>query len=129
MSAGVAFPLARALARMPGADSTPPDVTGPVTGGRHDWPFGVHLGDLTAWDYVEEEYFLEGTARSFSLSGGMTPDGKWTATPAGTAPPLQDLAADPPSPRHAPVQRHGDPGIAECELRVRCDVCRCARPV
>lgn len=85
ISAGVALPLARALARMPVTDSTPPTVTGPVTGGRHGWPFGAHLGDLTAWDYVEEEYFLEGTARSFALSGGMTPDGKWAAAPTGTA--------------------------------------------
>ncbi|MBS0334294.1 MAG: hypothetical protein JSS35_16115 [Proteobacteria bacterium] len=42
--------------------------------------------DLKALGYVVEEYFLSGTATSYKLAGAPTPDGRWTAQPADTAP-------------------------------------------
>ncbi len=35
---------------------------------------------------MEEEFFLAGTAHSFALDGERSEDGRWTATPAATAP-------------------------------------------
>jgi hypothetical protein len=50
-------------------------------------PFlGLGAFDLGAQGYVVEEYFISGPATSFKLTGEPTPDGAWTAQPAGTAP-------------------------------------------
>ena len=38
-----------------------PTVEGPVTDGRHGWPFAATLVDIGAQGYVEEEYFFGGT--------------------------------------------------------------------
>ena len=37
-------------------------VTGPLSGGAHDWAFGRTLLDLDRYGYVEEEYILSGDA-------------------------------------------------------------------
>lgn len=42
-----------------------PAITGPVTGGRHGWPFGSPLTEVTREGYVEEEFFLEGAATRY----------------------------------------------------------------
>jgi hypothetical protein len=42
--------------------------------------------DLSVSAYVEEEFFLAGTARSFELVGERSEDGQWTVTPAAAAP-------------------------------------------
>lgn len=65
-----------------------PQVTGPVTGGSHGWPFGGPAADVGAYGYVEEEYFIGGTATRYALKGGaeMSVDGHWDAEPAGTSP-------------------------------------------
>lgn len=59
-----------------------PIVTGPVQGGRHGRPFGSYLGDVGAFGYVEEEYFIEGHAISYKPVGELGADGKWTVEPA-----------------------------------------------
>jgi len=57
-------------------------VEGPVTGGRHGWPFAASLLDLAARGVVEEEYILSGTARKYSPAGAYaTRDGRWEAAP------------------------------------------------
>jgi hypothetical protein len=61
-------------------------ITGPVTGGRHGWPFGGYLGDIGQRGYVEEEYFVSGEAQRYQPLGSLTSDGKWTFEPAGSAP-------------------------------------------
>ncbi len=43
------------------------------------------LQDLPSLGYAEEEYFVTGDARSFSLAGERSPDGLWTAEPGPTA--------------------------------------------
>ncbi len=63
-----------------------PRVTGPIRGGSRGWPFGASFSDIGTRDYVEEEYFLEGQAASYALTGGFTPDGRWTLQPSGEAP-------------------------------------------
>jgi hypothetical protein len=78
---------ATAAADVPGAEVAAPTVTGPVTGGRYDMPFNplpTRLAD--EYDYVENEYFLEGTATAYAAEGTWGRDGEWAATEADTAP-------------------------------------------
>jgi hypothetical protein len=72
---------------VPGEDVARPTVTGPVTGGSQDGPWiGMpeEVGDR--YGYVEEEYFLAGEATAYQADGELGEDGRWTVTPAGTAP-------------------------------------------
>jgi hypothetical protein len=67
------------------------EILGPITGGRHGWPFGASIEDLAALGYVEEEcirrrygsdvctcsqlYVLPGRAlERRAVSGGAIPD-------------------------------------------------------
>jgi len=64
------------------ADSeTRATVEGPITGGDHGWAFGRPLFDLADYGYVEEEYFLDGTATTFRQVAGTEwgRDGRWHA--------------------------------------------------
>jgi hypothetical protein len=61
-----------------------PIVTGPITGGKHGWPFGAYYGDISKLGYVEEEYFIEGEATRFEPVGELSADGRWTIKPAST---------------------------------------------
>jgi len=63
-----------------------PTVTGPIDGGMHGRPFARPLVDLDAHGYVEEEWFLDGEATSYTVDGEMTRDGRWSLTPSATAP-------------------------------------------
>lgn len=67
--------------------ATRPTVTGPITGGQRGWPFGASMLDVSAYGYVEAEYFLEGTATRYRLTDGteLTRDGHWEVQPAGEA--------------------------------------------
>ena len=42
--------------------------------------------ELAPLGYSTEEFFVSGTASSYTLAGAPTPDGHWQATPAATAP-------------------------------------------
>ena len=63
-------------------------LSGPITGGEHGRPFTSSVVDLAAHGYVEEEYFLAGTATTYAPAPGTTlgSDGRWDIVPAGTAP-------------------------------------------
>jgi hypothetical protein len=63
-----------------------PEVIGPVTGGTHGRPFTSAAVPLGLAGYTEQEYFLKGTATSYSQAGTWGSDGRWAARPAGTAP-------------------------------------------
>ncbi len=68
--------------------SPPPTVTAPeltITGPIDGTP-QTSAGDLAATGYVEEEYFVSGTARSFDAQGPLTDDGHWTLAERDTAP-------------------------------------------
>ncbi|HEV7734750.1 MAG TPA: alpha/beta hydrolase domain-containing protein [Candidatus Binatia bacterium] len=63
-----------------------PAIEGPITGGT-----GAPFVAATSFDpatvgYMLEEYFLTGTASSFTSATKLESDGKWTAIPGVTAP-------------------------------------------
>lgn len=61
-------------------------VTGPQNGGQHGWAFGSYAGDIGEFGYIEEEYFIEGTAQHYEPIGKLSDDGKWTLQAVSTAP-------------------------------------------
>jgi hypothetical protein len=63
-----------------------PTVSGPITGGKHGFPFGRYFGDISQRDYVETEYFLEGQATRYRPVGELGADGRWTVEPTDSAP-------------------------------------------
>ncbi len=69
-------------------NDTRPTVTGPITGGRHGWSFGGPLADLDRYGYVENEFFLEGSATRFAPAAGtaLGRDGRWPVEAVETAP-------------------------------------------
>jgi hypothetical protein len=64
------------------------NVTGPITGGAHGWPFSLPLTDLDAVGYVAEEFFLDGSATGYEAEPGTEfgPSGQWHVRAARTAP-------------------------------------------
>jgi len=76
------------LRGLPAAAATAADpvVTGPITGGRHGWPFAAHFGDIGALGYIEEEYFITGQATPFKPVGDLGLDGRWTVEPLPARP-------------------------------------------
>lgn len=63
-------------------------LRGPIFGGAHGWAFGRPLFDLAAHGYIEEEFFLTGTATTYREVGGVEwgRDGRWSAEPQGQMP-------------------------------------------
>src|SRR5437763_6128410 len=59
-----------------------PTVTGPIAGR----PASLSAVDLGPRGYVEEEFFVEGTARSYDPVGPLAQDGRWNVQPTTTAP-------------------------------------------
>jgi hypothetical protein len=60
-------------------------ITGPILGGAHGWPFGGYFGDIGLRGYLEEEFFLGGTAKRYKPVGTHGNDGKWAVEAAGEA--------------------------------------------
>ena len=60
-------------------------VSGPVVGGRGVPQTSTPI-DITDAGYLEEEFFVSGTATSYSPSNEFGVDGRWNATPSDTAP-------------------------------------------
>ncbi|MGH9033092.1 MAG: alpha/beta hydrolase domain-containing protein [Acidimicrobiia bacterium] len=63
-----------------------PRFSGPITGGVHGFPQTRTPVDLDSAGFVEEEYFIEGTAASYAKNGTWGEDGKWDARKAESAP-------------------------------------------
>lgn len=61
-------------------------ITGPVSGGKGAVVLGPGGSDLAAVGYVQDEYFVSGTASSFAAKGALTSDGEWNVAPDTTAP-------------------------------------------
>ncbi len=63
-------------------------VDGPITNGVHGWPFARPLFDLSEHGYMEEEFFLTGTAITYRQKPGSEwgRDGRWHAEPNGLVP-------------------------------------------
>ncbi|WP_137726249.1 alpha/beta hydrolase domain-containing protein [Prescottella subtropica] len=62
------------------------DTDNPSTTGIHGTPATATSVDLTAAGYLEQEFFLSGTATAYREDGEWGPDGRWSATEAGQAP-------------------------------------------
>jgi hypothetical protein len=62
-------------------------LSGPITGGERGRPFTAAVVDLAAHGYIEEEYFLAGTATTYAPARGtaLGSDGRWRVVPAGSA--------------------------------------------
>ncbi|MDT3446399.1 alpha/beta hydrolase domain-containing protein [Pseudofrankia sp. BMG5.37] len=61
-------------------------MTGPVAGGTPaEFVFSTNF-DLAKIGYKESEFFLSGTATSYTSGSPLTSDGKWAVSPNGTAP-------------------------------------------
>ena len=58
-------------------------LEGPVSGEPF---FMASIQGLEAAGYVREEWFLSGTANSYTLAGDASPDGEWRATRGASAP-------------------------------------------
>jgi hypothetical protein len=62
-----------------------PTVSGPITGPGAPFVASTTF-DVTSLGYVEEEFFLSGTATRYTSATPLGTDGRWTAVPAATAP-------------------------------------------
>jgi hypothetical protein len=83
-TAALFLPVAFALGWAPpltAQQETPAILSGPITGGGWDRPFGGFPPDRVPAGYVEEEWFLSGTARSYSKVGTWTTAGLWEVEP------------------------------------------------
>jgi hypothetical protein len=60
-------------------------VAGPISGGKHGWPFGAFVGDIGQRGYIEQEFFLSGTASGYEPIGDLTNDGDWSLRATTTA--------------------------------------------
>ena len=74
-----------ALAAPARADVPVPTIEGPVTGGSGKPFIAATSFDLATVGYVEEEFFISGTASAYVNSGPLAADGKWTVAPGETA--------------------------------------------
>jgi hypothetical protein len=63
-------------------------LQGPITGGKHGWPFARPIVDLATHGYVEEEFFIAGDATTYRPIEGAEwgRDGNWPAERKGTMP-------------------------------------------
>jgi hypothetical protein len=67
-------------------DVAVPTLEGPITGGEGDIRLGPGGFDLTSVGYVEEEYFLSGTATAYTADAPLASDGEWSVEPDTTEP-------------------------------------------
>ena len=73
-----------------GGDHTPlvpkANITGPTSKGSRAFAATPSVVDLTTVGYIEEEFFVEGTARAFKPDGAFGLDGKWSVLEASSTP-------------------------------------------
>jgi len=63
-----------------------PTIDGPVSGGNGAPFVAATTFDPAVVGYVQEEFFISGTATSFGSATPLGSDGQWTAVPGATAP-------------------------------------------
>src|SRR5262245_61196882 len=63
-----------------------PTVTGPITSPGSAFITPPSTLDWSSYGYVEEEFFVAGTATAYTTTGTLTSDGMWTASAGDTAP-------------------------------------------
>jgi hypothetical protein len=103
---GALAPAARAGAAKTGAATTgaaraaatpDPVITGPVTGGNGAVVLQGTSFSLASVGYTQSEFFLSGTAASYTSAAPLGSDGRWQVTPAGTAPYTTRIVVDRPA--------------------------------
>ena len=62
-----------------------PLVTGPITAGGGIFDLQGDVSQLPANNYIQEEFFFEGTAQAFNSNTPLSADGKWSVVPTTTA--------------------------------------------
>ncbi len=77
--------LLSATATVAPAQVPSPTLEGPVTGGIGKPSLGTTTFDLAEVGYMQEEFFISGTASAYTSAAPLTTDGNWTVTPASTA--------------------------------------------
>ncbi len=85
MSLGSALLLLSTLTGVAAAAVPTPAVIGPITSPGSAFITPPSTLDLTAFGYVEEEFFLAGTARAYTSPAPLGSDGRWAATPGASA--------------------------------------------
>lgn len=60
-------------------------IEGPITGGLGEVVLGVSPFDVTAWEYTETEFFVRGSASSYTSDSELSTDGEWSVAPYDTA--------------------------------------------
>ncbi|MFJ9898445.1 alpha/beta hydrolase domain-containing protein [Streptomyces sp. NPDC091280] len=73
-----------------------PVVTGPVTGGAGAVQMYGTAFDPAQVGYEQSEYFVSGTASSYTAVNSLTADGRWSVAPASTAAYTTRLVVDRP---------------------------------
>jgi hypothetical protein len=61
------------------------EIEGPITGGAGQAILGPPGFDLATVGYVETEFFLSGSATSYTSDGPLSSDGTWSVRPGGSA--------------------------------------------
>lgn len=64
------------------------ELSDPITGGAHGWPFGASVQDLAAVGYTETEYRFSGEARRYLNADGSeySVDGRWRVNEGSVSP-------------------------------------------
>jgi hypothetical protein len=88
LSVASAAPQAAGAAAVSSIPASVPkaSVTGPVTGGKGINLTGTTSFDLSSVGYQQKEYFLSGTASSYTSATALTSNGRWAVQPASSAP-------------------------------------------
>jgi len=77
--------FALALASFGSAEVPSPTIEGPITGPGNPFLQSTSF-DLGQVGYMQEEYFISGTATAYANTAPLGTDGLWSVTPGATAP-------------------------------------------
>jgi hypothetical protein len=93
--------LAAVLATQARAAVPTPTITGPITSPGAAFVTPPSALDLSQFGWVEQEFFVAGTARAYRSALPLGADGNWTATPDGATAPFKTriVVRRPVSPR------------------------------
>ena len=82
---GVAFALVLAFVAAAGAEVPLPTVEGPISSPDGAFLQGTNF-DLAQVGYVQQEYFISGTASAYTNTGPLGTDGHWSVAPGASTP-------------------------------------------
>jgi len=74
-----------ATASLVAAQAASPTIEGPVSGGTGNPFVATSAIDLASVGYIQEEFFISGTATAYTSGTPLTSDGEWSLTPGASA--------------------------------------------